>query len=118
MMLLLPIWRLWDQEVSLRVLPPVTQSIAGKATAPIEILSSRSVRSTPVDPKLAVLLGVYFLGLCLLLFRLGLGTIRAFSWMGRSSCSGTMAGRSSRPCSRACTSARRPRPPCWPGRRR
>jgi beta-lactamase regulating signal transducer with metallopeptidase domain/TolA-binding protein len=77
MMLLLPIWAAWGPKVSLRVLPPVTQSIADKATAPIEIFSSRSVRSTPVDPKLAVLLGVYLLGLCLLLFRLGLGTIRA-----------------------------------------
>jgi beta-lactamase regulating signal transducer with metallopeptidase domain len=77
MMLLLPIWTAWGPEASLRVLPPVAQSIADKATGPIKISLTRSVRSTPVDPKVAVLLGVYLLGLCLLLFRLGLGTIRA-----------------------------------------
>ena len=77
MMLLLPIWTAWGPEASLRVLPPVAQSIADKATGPIEISLTRSVRSTPVDPKVAVLLGVYLLGLCLLLFRLGFGTVRA-----------------------------------------
>jgi hypothetical protein len=77
LMLLLPLWTAWGPKASLRVLPPVTQSNAEKATAPIEIFSTGSVRSTPVDPKLAVLLGVYLLGLCLLLFRLGLGTVRA-----------------------------------------
>ena len=77
MMLLLPIWTAWGPEASLRVLPPVAQSIADKATGPIEISLTRSVRSTPVNPKGAVLFGVYLLGLCLLLFRLGLGTVRA-----------------------------------------
>jgi hypothetical protein len=77
MMLLLPIWTAWGPEASLHVLPPVAQSIADKATGPIEISLTRSVRSTPVDPKVAVLLGVYLVGLCLLLFRLGLGTVRA-----------------------------------------
>jgi beta-lactamase regulating signal transducer with metallopeptidase domain len=77
LMLLLPIWTGWGPKASLRVLPPVTQSVANKTKAPIEIFSTRSARSTPVDPKLAVLFGVYLLGLCLLLFRLGLGTVRA-----------------------------------------
>jgi beta-lactamase regulating signal transducer with metallopeptidase domain len=77
LMLLLPIWTAWGPKASLRVLPPVTQSVGNKTNAPIEISSTRSGRSTPVDPKLAVLLGVYLLGLCLLLFRLGLGTVRA-----------------------------------------
>lgn len=77
MMLLLPIWMAWGPEVSLRVLPPVAQSIADKATGPIEISLTRSVRSTPVDLKLAVLLGVYLTGAVLLLFRLGLGTVRS-----------------------------------------
>jgi hypothetical protein len=77
MMLLLPIWAAWGPRASLRVLPPVNQSNADKATALIEIFSTGSVRSTPVVPKLAVLLGVYLSGLCLLLFRLGLGTVRA-----------------------------------------
>jgi hypothetical protein len=55
MMLLLPIWTAWGPEASLRVLPPVAQSIAHKAAGPIEISLTRSVRSTPVDPKVAVL---------------------------------------------------------------
>ncbi len=77
MMLLLPIWTAWGPEASLRVLPPDAQSIAEKATGPIEISLTRSLRSSSVDPKVAVLSGVYLLGLCFLLFRLGLGTVRA-----------------------------------------
>ena len=77
LMLLLPIWAAWGPKVSLRVLPPLTQSLANRANAPIEIFSTRSAWPTPVDHRLAVLLGVYLLGLCVLLFRLGLGTIRA-----------------------------------------
>jgi beta-lactamase regulating signal transducer with metallopeptidase domain len=77
LMLLLPIWAAWGPKVSLRVLPPLTQSVANRANGRIEIFSTRSAWSTPVDPRLAVLLGVYLLGLCVLLFRLGLGTIRA-----------------------------------------
>jgi beta-lactamase regulating signal transducer with metallopeptidase domain len=77
LMLLLPIWTAWGPKASLRVLPPVSQSLANKTNAPIEIFSTGSVRSTSVDPELAVLLGVYLSGLFLLLFRLGLGTVRA-----------------------------------------
>ena len=77
LMLLLPIWTAWGPKASLRVLPPLTQSVANKTKAPIEIFSTRSLRPTPVDTKLEVLFGAYLLGLCLLLFRLGLGTIRA-----------------------------------------
>jgi hypothetical protein len=61
----------------LRVLPGLAQSMANKAKAPIEISSTGVLRSTLVDPKRAVLLGAYLLGLCLLLFRLAIGTVRA-----------------------------------------
>jgi len=77
LMLLLPIWTAWGPKASLRVLRPLTQSDANETKAPIEIFSTRSLRPTPVDTKLEVLFGAYLLGLCLLLFRLGLGTVRA-----------------------------------------
>lgn len=77
MMLLLPIWAAWGPKASLRVLPPLAQGIASEAKPPIEIFSTGSVRPDPVEPKLAVLLGVYLSGLCLLLSRLALGTLRA-----------------------------------------
>jgi beta-lactamase regulating signal transducer with metallopeptidase domain len=77
LMLLLPLWTAWGPKAALRVLPPLAQSIANRAKAPLEIASTGVPRSTPIDPKLAVLLGAYLLGLCLLLFRLALGTVRA-----------------------------------------
>jgi hypothetical protein len=77
LMLLLPIWTAWGPKAPLRVLPPLAQSTANKSKAPIEIFSTGDLRSTLVDPKLAVLLGAYLLGLCLLLIRLAMGTVRA-----------------------------------------
>jgi beta-lactamase regulating signal transducer with metallopeptidase domain len=77
LMLLLPIWTAWGPKASLRVLSPLAQSIANKAKAPIKISSTGVLRSTEVDPKIAVWLGAYLLGLCLLLFRLAIGTVRA-----------------------------------------
>jgi beta-lactamase regulating signal transducer with metallopeptidase domain len=77
LMLLLPIWTAWGPKAPLRVLPALAQNITNKARAPIEISSTGVLRSTLVDPKLAVLLGAYLLGLCLLLFRLAIGTVRA-----------------------------------------
>ena len=77
LMLLLPIWTAWGPRAPLRVLPPSAQSIANKAKAPIEIFSTGVLPSTLVSPGLAVLLGAYLLGLCLLLFRLAIGTVQA-----------------------------------------
>jgi beta-lactamase regulating signal transducer with metallopeptidase domain len=77
LMLLLPIWTAWGPRVSLRLLPPLAQSIANKAAAPADILSTGVLPSLLVSPGQAVLLGVYLLGLCLLLFRLAIGTVRA-----------------------------------------
>ena len=76
MMLLLPIWAAWGPRASLRVLPPLAQGTATGTKSPIEIFSTASVPAAPIGPKLAVLLGVYLSGLCLLLSRLALGTMR------------------------------------------
>ncbi len=76
LMLILPIWTAWGPRAPLRVLPPLAQSIANKAKAPIEIFSTGVLPSTLVSPGLAVLLGAYLLGLCLLLFRLAIGTVQ------------------------------------------
>jgi len=77
LMLLLPIWTAWGPKVSLCVLPPLAQGKIERPKSLIEISSTRLVPSTTVDPRLATLCGVYILGLCLFLFRLGLGTVRA-----------------------------------------
>ena len=45
LMLLLPIWTAWGPKAPLRVLPPLPQSIANKAKAPIEIFSTGVLRS-------------------------------------------------------------------------
>lgn len=77
LMLVLPIWTGWGPKVSLRVLPPLAQVTANEAIAPAGTLSTAFVRSPLVSTWQAVLLGVYLLGLCLLLLRLGIGTVRA-----------------------------------------
>jgi hypothetical protein len=77
LMLLLPIWTIWGPKASLRVLPPLTQAGATRARVPIEILSPSVMLSTARNPKVALLLGMYLLGLCLLLLRLGIGTLRS-----------------------------------------
>ena len=77
LMLLLPIWTAWGPKASLRVLPPLAQSIPNKAEVPIEIFSTGVPRSALVSPRLAVLLSAYLLVLFLLLLRLAIGTVRA-----------------------------------------
>jgi len=77
LMLLLPIWTIWGPKASLRVLPPLPQANATQARVPIEILSPSGVLSTARNPEVALLLGMYLLGLCLLLLRLGIGTLRS-----------------------------------------
>ncbi len=77
LMLLLPIWTAWGPKASFRVLPPLPQGIAHTSKVQIETFSTPAVRSTVVSPSLKVLLGVYLLGLALLLFRLAIGTFRA-----------------------------------------
>ena len=77
LMLLLPIWTAWGPKVSLRVLPPLAQSAANEAMAPVATLSP-GVRTSPlISNGLAIFLGGYLLGLFLLLLRLAAGTVRA-----------------------------------------
>jgi hypothetical protein len=77
LMLLLPIWTAWGPKALLRVLPPLAQSVANRATAPADIVSTGVLPSPLISPGQTVLLGVYLLGLCLLLFRLAIGTVQA-----------------------------------------
>jgi beta-lactamase regulating signal transducer with metallopeptidase domain len=77
LMLLLPIWIAWGPKASLRVLPPSVQSVADQAKAPVEIFSAGVPRSIQVSPGIAILLSAYLLGLCVLLVRLAIGTVRA-----------------------------------------
>jgi beta-lactamase regulating signal transducer with metallopeptidase domain len=76
MMLLLPAWSEWGLKVPLRVLPPVAQTTTTDRA--ITIGNSPSTFQQPTIPTWkAALAGLYSLGLCLLLFRLAIGTIRA-----------------------------------------
>jgi hypothetical protein len=77
LMLLLPIWTAWGPRASLRLLPPLAQSIANKGAPPADILSNGVLPSPLISSGQAILLAVYLLGLCLLLFRLAIGTARA-----------------------------------------
>lgn len=77
LMLMLPIWAAWGPKVSLRLLPPVAQITANQALIPARNLQT-ALRPLPfVSTWQALLLGVYLLGLGLLLFRLAIGTVRA-----------------------------------------
>jgi hypothetical protein len=77
LMLLLPIWTAWGPRVSLRLLVPLASGIADKAAPPADFLSTGVFPSRLLSPMQAALLGVYLLGLCLLLVRLAIGTFRA-----------------------------------------
>jgi hypothetical protein len=77
LLLLLPIWTLWGPKASLRLLPPSTHATANQARFPIETVSRSAALSAAMYPEVALLLGMYLLGLCLLLLRLGIGTMRS-----------------------------------------
>jgi beta-lactamase regulating signal transducer with metallopeptidase domain len=77
LMLVLPIWTAWGPKASLRVLPPLAQRTAKEAIAPVGTLSIAFLPSSLDSPLQVVLLGVYLLGLCFLLLRLAVGTVRA-----------------------------------------
>jgi beta-lactamase regulating signal transducer with metallopeptidase domain len=76
-LLVLPIWSAWGPKASLRVLPPLAQSTANETIAPAGNLSTAVLQPRPVSTGQVVLFGVYLLGLCLLLLRLTIGTVRA-----------------------------------------
>src|ERR1700688_2659628 len=74
-MLVLPIWSALGPKASLRVLPPLAQITGNDAIAPTGILSTAVLQSSLLSTRQAVLLGIYLVGLCLLLFRLAIGTV-------------------------------------------
>ncbi len=77
LMLLLPIWTSWGPKAPLRVLPPLTQAIASQARFPIRTRPPNAAFSTARNHELTLLFGIYVLGVCLLLLRLGIGTLRS-----------------------------------------
>jgi len=77
LMLLLPVWTSWGPKVSLRVLPPSAQRMIHKTVAQPDILSTSTLPSPRLLSRQTALLGLYLLGLCILLFRLAIGTVRA-----------------------------------------
>lgn len=76
-MLLLPIWTVWGPKASLRVLPPFSQTSANEAIITAPAYSTALLPSSPILMLRAIMLGVYLLGLSLLLLRLAMGTVRA-----------------------------------------
>ena len=77
LMLALPLWTAWGPKASLRVLPPLAHITAGETIAPAGTLSTGFLALPLLSTRQAVFAGVYLLGLCLLLFRLAIGTVRA-----------------------------------------
>lgn len=77
MMMMMPIWTACGPRLSMRVLPPLAQNTANKPVSPADFLSSGIQVSHQVSLGVVVFLGGYILGLCLLLLRLAVGTIRA-----------------------------------------
>ena len=77
LMLVLPIWTRLGPKALLRVLPPLAQGSANQARVPIGNLSRGVALSAAANPGVTLLLGIYLLGACLLLLRLGIGTVRS-----------------------------------------
>lgn len=77
LMLMLPVWTAWGPRVPLRVLPALPQITTDNTMVPAGNVPTAVLPSPLVSPRQAVLLGIYFLGLCFLLIRLATGTARA-----------------------------------------
>jgi beta-lactamase regulating signal transducer with metallopeptidase domain len=77
LMLVLPVWAAWGPKASLRLLPSSAQMNANSVIVPAVALSTTFQPSRLISIWPAVLLAVYLLGVCFLLFRLAIGTIRA-----------------------------------------
>jgi TonB family protein len=77
LMLVLPLWTAWGPKASLHVLPPLAQTTAKEAIAPVRTISIAFLPSSLAATLQSVLLGVYLLGLSLLMLRLAIGTVRA-----------------------------------------
>src|ERR1700689_4405893 len=84
-MLLLPVWLTWGPRANLRVLPNVSKPAAPLAGGPKMLVDPKlpsaiephvsAIRPAPRGPRL--LLGLYLLGVFVLLVRLTIGTVRA-----------------------------------------
>jgi protein involved in polysaccharide export with SLBB domain/beta-lactamase regulating signal transducer with metallopeptidase domain len=91
-MLLLPEWLIWGPKAYLRVLPPATNQAAGVATAPRMLVSPTQMPQAAASPSGAhpaprwpkLVLGLYLLGLGVLLARLTIGTARAHALARRA----------------------------------
>jgi hypothetical protein len=86
LMLLLPVWTAWGPKASLRILPAAAAPAASGTTVPAEAFSALALPGLNVIPApvqrpvwswSACLAGIYLLGVCVLLARLALGTVRA-----------------------------------------
>ena len=77
LMLVLPVWTVWGPKALLRVLPPLDQRTTNEVLVPSGSLSTAVSPSTSLSTWQAALLAVYLGGLCLMLLRLVIGTVRA-----------------------------------------
>src|ERR1700722_18954662 len=87
LMMLLPVWTAWGPKASLRVLPAGSTEAANRPTRPPETFSASALpgfdlKAAPPAPRpaanwRAVLTGIYLLGVCVMLARLIVGTVRA-----------------------------------------
>jgi len=77
LMLVLPIWMAWGPKASLRLLPQLAQANAHIALPQPVLLATNFPPSALISSWQAALLGIYLSGLCLLLFRLAIGTFYA-----------------------------------------
>ncbi len=96
-MLLLPTWIVWGPKATIPILPTQPATIAAIELAPVSLndlsepmpIPDRALPSVQSRvPKLnwkEVLLGIYLLGVIILLLRLAIGTIRA-GWLTSASC--------------------------------
>jgi GWxTD domain-containing protein len=81
LMMLLPLWTAWGPKASLRLLPPQFER-TGVNPRPLDLSSLGLVANMAQPPSAwqnwrGLLIGIYVLGLCILLGRLFVGTVRA-----------------------------------------
>ena len=77
LMLVVPVWTAWGPKAHLRILPapgPTLASGSRIADVPLQTVTQRNSSFLTRDKAVAI---VYVSGLLLLLFRLGIGTVRA-----------------------------------------
>jgi beta-lactamase regulating signal transducer with metallopeptidase domain len=97
LMLLLPVWTAWGPKAALRLLPSVAAPAASRATVPAAAFSEPALASLevvapavqrPVRSWSSYLAAIYLLGVCVLLARLAVGTVRAHMLVRRAASRG------------------------------